>query len=103
MNNENNNSIGNTIVTNMVANSIAGIRQPRLAQTLGKLCEVYHEFYQERKRLRGGGGELFCEKDCNEFFMHYDAMASIITNTLAKSMYAEIGVLEDRLLDDMPM
>lgn len=103
MNNENNNSIGNTIVTDMVANSIAGIRQPRLAQTLAKLCEVYHEFYQERKRLRGGGSELFSEKDCHEFFTHYDAMASIITNTLAKSMYTDIGVLEDRLLEDRPM
>ena len=75
----------NTINYEMLDN----VRQPKLAQTLIKLSEVYIEYMNETSRADEIG--VHCDKQIDNFIMCYNKLTKIITETMASVMDAEVN------------
>lgn len=68
---------------------LENVRQPKLAQTLIKLREVYVEYINETDRAIENYG--YCGQLSDSFVNEYNKLTSIITKSMALIMDAEIN------------
>lgn len=69
---------------------LENVRQPKLAQTLIKLSEVYIEYMKEANRASEELG-VPCDKQKDSFIISYNKLTAIITGTMASIMDSEVN------------
>lgn len=76
---------------NINATLLQNVEQPKLAKTLIKLREVYVDFMSEVDRANKEYGVLVNDRTDDKFANQYNAMSTLISNTLAKIMDYEVN------------
>lgn len=76
---------------NINATLLQNVEQPKLAKTLIKLREVYVDFMSEVDRANEEYGVLVNDRIDDKFASQYNAMSTLISNTLAKIMDYEVN------------
>lgn len=76
---------------NINATLLQNVEQPKLAKTLIKLREVYVDFMSEADRANKEYGVLVNDRTDDKFASQYNAMSTLISNTLAKIMDYEVN------------
>lgn len=76
---------------NINATLLQNVEQPKLAKTLIKLREVYVDFMSEVDRAKEEYGVLVNDRTDDKFASQYNAMSTLISNTLAKIMDYEVN------------
>lgn len=76
---------------NINATLLQNVEQPKLAKTLIKLREVYVDFMSEVDRANKEYGVLVNDRTDDKFASQYNAMSTLISNTLAKIMDYEVN------------
>lgn len=76
---------------NINATLLQNVEQPKLAKTLIKLREVYVDFMSEVDRAKEEYGVLVNDRTDDKFANQYNAMSTLISNTLAKIMDYEVN------------
>lgn len=76
---------------NINATLLQNVEQPKLAKTLIKLREVYVDFMTEVDRAKEEYGVLVNDRTDDKFASQYNAMSTLISNTLAKIMDYEVN------------
>lgn len=76
---------------NINATLLQNVEQPKLAKTLIKLREVYVDFMSEVDRAKEEYGVLVNDRTDDKFTNQYNAMSTLISNTLAKIMDYEVN------------
>ena len=76
---------------NINATLLQNVEQPKLAKTLIKLREVYVDFMSEVDRANEEYGVLVNDRTDDKFASQYNAMSTLISNTLAKIMDYEVN------------
>lgn len=76
---------------NINATLLQNVEQPKLAKTLIKLREVYVDFTSEVDRANKEYGVLVNDRTDDKFASQYNAMSTLISNTLAKIMDYEVN------------
>lgn len=76
---------------NINATLLQNVEQPKLAKTLIKLREVYVDFMSEVDRANKEYGVLVNDRTDDKFVNQYNAMSTLISNTLAKIMDYEVN------------
>lgn len=76
---------------NINATLLQNVEQPKLAKTLIKLREVYVDFMSEVDRAKEEYGVLMNDRTDDKFANQYNAMSTLISNTLAKIMDYEVN------------
>ena len=66
------------------------VKQPKLAQTLIKLREVYIEYLTETNRVTEDIGVIFDQQE-NNFVKKYNELTDIVSKTIGIIMEAEIS------------
>lgn len=76
---------------NINSELLKNVEQPKMAKTLIKLREVYVEFMDEMERANAEYGVFPKGTQEDKFVGHYNAMAAIISSSMARIMDCEIN------------